>query len=94
VVRPVAVGLGTLGPPAALFVVYPPFALVLSLVEAAVVLAIVILIVITVLYGSDITSERTFRLLRWAANRPEPDPPERAEVDAGPTAPTRRLEGT
>jgi hypothetical protein len=28
-----------------------------------------------ILYGSDRTCERTFRLLRWAANRPEPPAP-------------------
>jgi hypothetical protein len=29
----------------------------------------------TALFGSETTSERAFRLLRWLANRPEPDAP-------------------
>jgi hypothetical protein len=35
-----------------------------------------LILLTAILFGSDRTCERVFRLLRWAANRPEPKAPE------------------
>ena len=45
----------------------------------------------TALFGSRALSERTFRLLRWIANRPEPDGP--AAPAAGNASSTRSRDG-
>jgi hypothetical protein len=47
---------------------------ILTLAEGATATIIVLILVLTVLYGSDSTCERAFRLLRWIVNRPEPPP--------------------
>lgn len=44
-------------------------------------LAVAVTVVTTALFGSEIISERAFRLLRWLANRPEPQSP---KTFAGP----------
>jgi hypothetical protein len=48
---------------------------ILVLTELAGVAVIVLIFLIAILYGSNNTCERAFRLLRWVANQPEPPPP-------------------
>jgi hypothetical protein len=45
--------------------------------EAALVIevGVVLTIIATALFGSQVLSERAFRLLRWFGNRPEPPAP-------------------
>jgi hypothetical protein len=53
---------------------------ILALTEGATATLIVLILVLTVLYGSDSTCERAFRLLRWVVNRPEPPSDARRET--------------
>jgi hypothetical protein len=43
-------------------------------VIAVIYFMVVLMIIATALFGSEALVERTFRLLRWFANRPEPPP--------------------
>jgi hypothetical protein len=61
----------SMGAPAGLLVLRP----VLGAVLAGIELAVVLVILGCALFGSDVLSERAFRLLRWFANRPEPPAP-------------------
>ena len=47
----------------------------LAAADSIIPLAIVLILLTVILRGSDQTVERVFRLLRWAANRPEPPAP-------------------
>jgi hypothetical protein len=70
------VGTAGLAPPGGLVTLMPTVDWVKVAVAAVVALAAIAAIVLTVvLRGSDQTVERVFRLLRWAANRPEPQTP-------------------
>ncbi|NUS04823.1 MAG: hypothetical protein HOV97_19945 [Nonomuraea sp.] len=54
---------------------------------------VLLLIVLAALVGSRTVSERAFRLLRWAADRPEPPAPEPATPEP-PSASSTPREGT
>jgi hypothetical protein len=73
--RLIGFGASTVPAPAALSFTHPTLGLLLALVEigAATLLAVVfgMSLLIAILRGSDTTTERCFRLLRWIANRPE-----------------------
>jgi hypothetical protein len=70
-------GLGALGLGAEAAAACPHPALGEALVTIQILAAVVIAIVFaTALRGSDVTTERLFRLLRWIAGRPEPPPPD------------------
>ncbi|MFI6485150.1 hypothetical protein ACIBH1_45080 [Nonomuraea sp. NPDC050663] len=69
VAKPVTVGAATLAP-TGLALLHP-----IGVVVVCVELALVIVIIGCLLFGSDETVERIFRLLRWIANRPEPPAP-------------------
>jgi len=60
-----------MGAPAGLLVLHP----VLGAVLAGIELAVVLVILGCAQFGSDVLSERAFRLLRWFGNRPEPPAP-------------------
>jgi hypothetical protein len=45
---------------------------IVTLTEVAGTAVIVLVLLTVILFGSDDICERAFRLLRWAANRPEP----------------------
>lgn len=59
---------GILGVPVAVGLVTPLFGMIVAGAEIAVVLAVIL----TALYGSERSSDRAFRLLRWSVNRAEP----------------------
>lgn len=69
--RTKAVSVGSVGSPICIGILHP---LVGELVAAIEVMAI-LAILGTALFGSEILSERAFRLLRWIANRSEPPSP-------------------
>jgi hypothetical protein len=50
---------------------------------AVTVIATAVTVMATALFGSATTSDRAFRLLRWSANRPEPEMPPAAVTEAG-----------
>lgn len=70
-------GIGlTVGTPIGISVASP----VLGIIVIAIAMIIALAIAGTALYGSQLLSERGFRMMRWLANRPEPPAP------AGPEA--------
>jgi hypothetical protein len=73
--RPLGVGMTSAGIPAGIGALHPLFGEILAGAELAVILAVTLTVIGTLLYGSDVLSERAFRLLRWIANRPEPPGP-------------------
>jgi hypothetical protein len=81
----VAVSTGSLAPPIGLAVLHP----VVGEVFAAVELAVLLVVFGTALFGSEVLSDRAFRLLRWLGNRPEPWAPQERQDDGWP--PPRRV---
>lgn len=73
-----AVSTGSLAPPIVLGALHP----VSGEAFAGAELLVLLTIIGTALFGSQVLSERAFRLLRWLGNRPEPPQPPPA---AGPT---------
>lgn len=69
--RAAGVSLASLGTPAGISVADPLLGHAVLAIELLAVLAVIG----TALFGSQALSERAFRLLRWAANRPEPPAP-------------------
>ena len=70
--RPLGVGMTSVGVPACIGALHPLFGEILAGAELAVILAVILTVIGTSLYGSDVLSERGFRLLRWFKDRPEP----------------------
>lgn len=54
---------------------HPALAEVLAAADVITPAAIALVLLAAILFGSTETAERVFRLLRWAANRPEPPAP-------------------
>jgi hypothetical protein len=79
---PAGIGLTSIGAPIGIGVADP----LLGVTALAIELAVALAIVGTALFGSQVLSERAFRLLRWIANRPEPPGPAAAPASP-PTAP-------
>lgn len=69
-VRPAAVGVGTLSPPA-LGVFHPALGAAIVIVE----ITAFLIVVFTAIYGPAIMSERAFRALRLVTNSAEPPAP-------------------
>jgi hypothetical protein len=69
--RTLGLGAGALGAPAGIGYLHPSLGLTLAAVEVVVVLVVFA----AALFGSEVVSDRAFRLLRWFANRPEPRAP-------------------
>jgi hypothetical protein len=72
--RSAAAGAAGIGTPTTLSVLHPLLGGIVALIE----LTVVLTIFGTALFGSETLSQRAFRLLRWAVNRPEPPAPEAA----------------
>jgi hypothetical protein len=77
--RAAGIGLTSLGTPIGIGVADP----LLGQVAIAMELAVVLTIIGTALFGSQVMSERAFRLLRWVANRTEPAAPACPELVDG-----------
>jgi hypothetical protein len=80
--RAAGVSLASLGTPIGIGVADPLLGHAVLAIELLAVLAVIA----TALFGSQALSERAFRLMRWAANRPEPPAP----VDTGRRRPPRQ----
>ena len=74
--RAASLGLVSLAVPAGAGFAYPLVGMVVAGTEVAVTLAVAG----TALFGSQALSERAFRFLRWAGNRPEPLTPEESRA--------------
>jgi hypothetical protein len=70
--RSVGAGVASIGTPLGVAMVDPLLGELMAVMEFVVLLLIV---PGTALFGSQILSERAFRLLRWLGNRPEPPGP-------------------
>ena len=81
--RVLGAGLGVLGGEGLAGCLRPALGEALAVADLIVPLALVVTLIMAVLCGSDLTVERVFRLLRWAANRPEPPAPHPARQLAG-----------
>lgn len=70
--RSVGAGVASIGTPLGVAMLHPLLGAVMAVIEF-----VVLLLVVpgTALFGSQILSERAFRLLRWLGNRPEPPGP-------------------
>lgn len=76
VARSVAVGAGSIGSPAALlYTGHTTAAAVLGIAEAALVVVFIAVLCYMVFFGTEEQCERSFRLLRWLRNEPEPESP-------------------
>jgi len=82
VARPLAVGAGSIGPAALFYTGHTTAAAVLGIAEAALVVVLIAVLCYMVFFGTEEQCERSFRLLRWLRNEPEPESP-----PAKPTAP-------
>jgi hypothetical protein len=69
--RPIGAAATSIGAPAGLALLHPALGAAAFLTE----LAVSLIILGTALFGAKEYSERAFRLLRWIADRPEPDAP-------------------
>ena len=75
--RALGAGAGVLGGEGLAMALHPALGEAMAAADVIVPLAIVVVLIAAILAGSDRTCERVFRLLRWAANRPEPTAPTR-----------------
>lgn len=75
-VRAAGVGAVGLGVPALAWSVHAALGVTLVVFEALV----AVVVVGAALFGSEVISERAFRLLRWLSNRPEPEAPRRSRT--------------
>ncbi len=73
--RALIAGAGVAGGEGTALVVRPGLGEVLGGADVIGPLAIALILLAAILLGSDQTVDRVFRLLRWAANRPEPAAP-------------------
>lgn len=55
---------------------FPGLGAALAVADVVIPSAIALIVLTAVLWGSDKTCDRVFRLLRWIANRPEPPAPQ------------------
>jgi hypothetical protein len=69
--RSVGTGVVSLGAPTGIAALHPLLGGVIASVE----LVVILTIIGTALFGSQVLSDRAFRLLRWIGNRPEPPGP-------------------
>ena len=78
-------GAGIVGGESVTGILHPALGAVWAAADIIGPLAIALILLAAILLGSDQTCERVFRLLRWAANRPEPKAPE--NTPGSPPAP-------
>jgi hypothetical protein len=69
---PAAAGLAGLGTDAGIASLSSSLGAAVVITEITTIAVIALVIVLTAIWGPDQKCERVFRLLRWAANRPEP----------------------
>ena len=69
--RPLGTVTGVVGPTAGAWLADPYLGKTLAVIEAVIAAAVMV----TAVYGSNCYSDRAFRLLCWALNRPEPPAP-------------------
>ena len=82
--RSAAASVTALGTPAGICVLHPMLGEIVAIIE----LVVALTIIGTALFGSPDLSDRTFRLLRWIGNRPEPSAPESSGAgEGGPVTP-------
>ena len=82
--RSAAASVTALGTPAGIGVLHPMLGEIVAIIE----LVVALTIIGTALFGSPDLSDRTFRLLRWIGNRPEPSAPESSGAgEGGPVTP-------
>lgn len=74
--RTTAVSVGSVGSPICIGMLHPLLGELVAAIEVMVILGTIA----TALFGSEILSERAFRLLRWISNRPEPPSPPARQV--------------
>jgi hypothetical protein len=73
--RALTAGAGIAGSESAAMFVHRGLGEVLAAADVIGPLAVALILLAAILFGSDRTEERVFRLLRWAVNRPEPAAP-------------------
>jgi hypothetical protein len=73
--RALAAGAGVAGGESAAILVRPGLGEVVAATDVIGPLAIALILLAVILFAPDRVVERAFRLLRWAANRPEPAAP-------------------
>jgi hypothetical protein len=73
--RALGLGMTSVGIPVGIGALHLLFGEILVGAELAVILPVTLAVIGTSLYGSDVLSERAFRLLRLIGNRPEPRGP-------------------
>jgi hypothetical protein len=78
--RILGAGAGVLGGEGVAGYLHPALGEARAAADVLVPLAIGLVLLIAILYGSDQTCERVFRLLRWIANRPEPPGPQQSRI--------------
>jgi hypothetical protein len=78
--RKLGAGAGILGAEGAIGYLHPALGETLAAADILVPLIIALILITAILRGSDQTCERTFRLLRWITNRPEPPAPPQPEA--------------
>ena len=78
--RVLGAGAGVLGSESLAGYLHPTLGEALAATDVLVPLAIGLVLLTAILCGSNQTCERTFRLLRWIANRPEPPGPIRGQT--------------
>jgi hypothetical protein len=82
--RKLSAGAGILGAEAAAGYLHPALGETLAIADILIPLIIGLILITAILRGSDQTCERTFRLLRWITNRPEPPAPPHPRAQAKP----------
>jgi hypothetical protein len=83
--RSATLALGSVGSPAALYLVhYPTAAFVVAASEASMAVVYSSVIFFAVLFGSQTVCDRAFRLLRWIRDKPEPAEPPGPTPQQGP----------
>jgi hypothetical protein len=82
--RAFAAGAAILGGEGLAGMIHPALGEALAAADVIAPLAIALILLAVTLFGSDRIVERAFRLLRWAANRPEPAAPDTSSAALRP----------
>lgn len=80
-------GLGIVAAEVAEGALHPALAEALAIADLAIPVVIMLIVFAVIIWGSQQTVDRVFRLLRWITNRPEPaapDPPQPSTPAAAP----------
>ena len=88
--RSAAASVTALGTPAGIGVLHPMLGEIVAIIE----LVVALTIIGTALFGSPDLSDRTFRLLRWIGNRPDPAPESTSAGEGGLVTPASPRPGS